>query len=112
MHDPSFLSAHRIHLDRHIAIERLLGSPIRPRGEYLTAPLAVAGRIEHNPLAVAQATKCGLEAKKLERIDRLATFSDQKPEVILPGNDGLDPLIILTNLNLTIKVKLVENTLD
>ena len=52
VHDAPFLRAHRVHLDRDIALQRLLGSPIRPRRKHLAPALPVAGSIEHDPLAV------------------------------------------------------------
>ncbi len=52
VHDAPFLGAHRIHLDRDVAVQCLLGSPVGSRGEHLSPPLPVAGNIEHDPLAV------------------------------------------------------------
>ncbi len=111
VHNPPFLSAHRIHLNSDVALQRLLGGTVRSRGEHITPSLAVARGIEHHPFAVTQAPKGGLKAEQLQRVDRLAAFADQQPKVILAGNDGLDPLIVLPNLNLTIKVKLVQDPL-
>ncbi len=112
MHDPPFLGAHRVHLDGDVAVQSLLGSTIGAGGEHLPSTLSVARCVEHDPLAVTQATEGGLEAKELERIDRLPALADQQPKVVIAGNDGLNPLIVLPNLNLTIKVKLVENPLN
>ncbi len=111
VHHAPFLGAHRVHLDGDIAVQRLLSRPIRPRRKHLTPTLPVARGIEHNPLTIAQPTESGLKAKKLQGIDRLSPFSDQKPKIILTGNDSLNPLLVLPNLNLTIKVKLIEHTL-
>jgi len=70
------------------------------------------GRVEDDALAIAHAAESGLEAEQLQSVDRLASFADQQAEVVLPGDHRLDPVVVLANLNLTVKVKLVQNPLN
>ncbi len=112
MDDAPFLGTHRVHLNRDVALQRLLRSPIGPRSQNLPATLSVAGNVEHNPFSVPEAPKRRLESKQLQGVDGLTSFADQQPVIIVARDDGLDPLIVLGDLNLTIKVELVENPLD
>ncbi len=109
MDDPPLLGAHRVHLDRAVAIERLLGSPISAGGQHLTPTLAIPGRIEHNPLAVPNSAKSRLVAEQLKRINRLPSLTNQQPVVLIADDGDVNPRVPLSNLNLTFKVELVEN---
>src|ERR1044072_879905 len=112
VHAPPFLGAHRVHLDRDVAVQRLLGGAVGACRQHLAPFLPVAGGVEHDPLAVPHAAEGRLEAEQLQRVDRLPALADQQPVVVLAPHDGLDPLVILTNLHLTVQIQLIENPLD
>ncbi len=112
MDDAPFLGAHRVHLDADVAIQRLLRGPVGTSRENLSTSLPVSGGIKHNPLAIAQPAESRLKAEQLERVDRLPSFPNQQPIIVLTADHRFDPLVVLPNLDLTVEVKLIENPLD
>ena len=95
-----------------LPVERLLGGAVGAGDQHLAAALAVAGGVDDDPLALAHAAEGGLVAEQLQRVDRLAALADQQAVVVLAVDDGVDPVVVLADLDLTFKVKLVENPLD
>src|SRR5829696_6593205 len=108
----ALLGAHLVHLDSAVAVEGTLSGAVGAGDENLPAPLAVAGGVEHDALALAHAAESGLVAEQLQRVDRLPAFADQQAVVVLAADDDVDPIVPLLDLNLTFKVKLVEGLLD
>ena len=81
--DAALLGAHRVHLDHVVAAQRLLGGAVGAALERLAAALAVAGGVDDDPFALAQAAEGGLVAEQLQGVDRLAAFADQQAVVVL-----------------------------
>ena len=81
--DAALLGAHRVHLDDVVAAQRLLGGAVGAALEGLAPALAVAGGVDDDPLALAQAAEGGLVAEQLQGVDRLAAFADQQAVVVL-----------------------------
>lgn len=111
MNHTPFLSAHRVHLDQAAVRERLLGGPVGPALERLAPPLAVAGRIDDHPFALAETAEGGLVAEELESVDRLPPFADQEAVILLALDREQDPVIVLVDDNLAVEVELVEDSL-
>ncbi len=110
--DAALLRAHRIQLDALAAAQCLLGSPIGPRRQGFAATLAVTGRVDNNPLALAHPAEGRLVGKQLQRIDRLPALTNQQTVIVVTGNGSCDAVVLLPNLDLTVEVKLIENALD
>ena len=81
--DAALLGAHRVHLDHVVVAQRLLGGAVGAALERLAPPLAVAGGVDDDPFALAQAAEGGLVAEQLQGVDRLAPFADQQAVVVL-----------------------------
>ena len=81
--DAALLGAHRVHLDDVVGAQRLLGGAVGAALERLAAALAVAGGVDDDPFALAQAAEGGLVAEQLQGVDRLAPFADQQAVVVL-----------------------------
>jgi hypothetical protein len=112
VHHPPLLSAHRIHLDRVPSTQSLLSSSIRPRSKRLPAPLAISSRINDHPFPLSQPPESRLISQKLQGVNSLPPLPDQQPVVLIPINRGRNPVILLGNLDLTVKVQLIEHPLD
>ena len=95
-----------------LLVEGPLGGAVGAGDEDLPAALAVAGGVEDDPFALAQAAEGRLVAEQLQGVDRLAALADQQPVVVLAADDGVDPVVVLADLDLTFKVELVEDPLD
>jgi len=80
--------------------------------EGLSAPLAIAGGVDDDPLALAQAAKGRLVAEQLQGVDRLAPFADQEAVVVTAPDRDRDPVVVLDNLDLAVEIELVEHALD
>ena len=112
MDDAALLGAHRVHLDDVVAAQRLLGGAVGAALEGLAAALAVAGGVDDDPLALAQAAEGGLVAEQLQGVDRLAAFADQEAVVVLALDVTGIRLVVLLDADLAVEVELVEDALD
>src|SRR4051794_36984338 len=112
VHDPALLGGHLVHLDRAIAVEGLLCSPIGTRDQDLATALAVPGGIHHDAFALPHPAESGLIAEQLQSVDRLPSFADQEAVVVLACNKGLDPVVALADLDVALEVELGEDALD
>ena len=110
--DAALLRTHRIQLDALAATQRLLGSPVGPSGQGFAAPLAVAGSVDDDPLALTHAAESRLVGEQLQRVDGLAALADQQPVIVVALNGGSDAVVLHPNLDLTTEVKLIENALN
>src|SRR4051794_14027477 len=110
--DAALLRAHLVELDRSVAAQRLLDSPIGAGGQRLPAPLSVAGGVDHHTLALAHSAEGGLVAQQLQGVDRLSPPPDQQAVVIVALDDRLDRRLAFAYLDLTVEVELVEHALD
>ena len=99
-----------------------IASPTRARAsaassacllERLAAPLAVAGGVDGDPLALALAAEGGAVAEQLQGVERLAAAADQDAEVVALALDPAeDPLLVLLDLDLGVEVEGVGDLLE
>ena len=93
-------------------LKRLLGGAVGAALEGLAAALAVAGGVDDDPFALAQAAEGGLVAEQLQGVDRLAAFADQEAVVVVALDRDGDAVVVLLDLDLAVEVELVEDALD
>src|SRR5918992_84389 len=110
--DTALLRAHRVHLHRPADPERLLGGAVGAGGERLATTLAVAGRVDDDALSLAHSAKRRLVAEQLKGVDRLPATADQEPVIVIALDHGLDPLLVLVDVDFAVEVELVEDPLD
>src|SRR5947209_6394086 len=111
MDDPPLGSAHRLELDRppkaQSVVRGLIGGPPKRR----FAALAIASRINHHHLPIAEATERSARSEVLQRVNRRAMLADQQPE-ILAADDRTDLLVALAHLDGRRQAKGASNALD
>src|SRR5215213_5064017 len=110
--DAPLLGAHLIHLDRAVALQGPLGGAVGAGDEDLAAALAVASGVEDDALALPHPAEGCLVAEQLQGVDSLPALADQQAVVVLAADHDVDAVITLLDLNLTLKVELVEDLLD
>src|SRR5882757_2926554 len=73
--DATLLGAHRVHFDDVVVGEGLLGGAVGTALARLAAPRAVAGGVDDDAFAVAQAAEGRLVTEQLQGVDRLPSFA-------------------------------------
>ena len=75
--------------------------------ELLAPALAVAGGVDHDPLAVDRAALGGPVADELDRVDRLAAAADQAADV-LPVDRARDLRLVLGDVDRRVELERVD----